>query len=67
MKKIFALIDGLESELADGIDELMNDSGREFISEKGKCDISNDQPKNILIPEVNIHAIEDGGEKSRGK
>ena len=52
----------MESDLEDDIDELMNDSESGFVFEKEdfeKDDVSNDQPKNILIPEANIHVTED--------
>ena len=61
-EKIFALLDRVESNLVNEIDELMNDSDTEFIFEKEdfeKDDVSDDQTKNILIPEANIHVIED--------
>ena len=60
----FALLDGVESDLEDDIDELMNNSVAEFVFQKEdseKDDVSNDQPKSILIPEANIHIIEDRG------
>ena len=58
------MLDGAESKLEGGIDELMNDSYAEFVYEKEdseKDDVSDYQPKIILIPEVNIHVIEDRG------
>ena len=61
-EKIFALLDRVESNLVNEIDELMNDSDTEFVFEKEnfeKDDVSDDQTKNILIPEANIHVIED--------
>ena len=64
-EKIFPLLDEVESDLGDDIDELRNDSDTEFVFEKEdseKDDVSNDQPKNILIPEANIHFTEDQGE-----
>ena len=60
----FALLDGVESDLEDDINELMNNSVAEFVFQKEdseKDDVSNDQPKSILIPETNIHIIEDRG------
>ena len=56
-EEIFALLDGVESDLEDDIDELMNDSDTEFVIEKEdfeKDDVSNNQSKDILIPEANI-------------
>ena len=67
--KIFALLDEVESELEDDIDELMNDSDTEFVFEKEdsmKYDVSDDQPKNILIPGANIHIIEGQGRNPDG-
>lgn len=64
-ENIFTLLDGMKSDLEDDIDELMNYSDTEFVFEKensGKADVSDDQPKNILISEANIHVIEDRGE-----
>ena len=55
----------MKSDLEDGVDELMNYSDAEFVFEKensGKADVSDDQPKNILISGANIHVIEDRGE-----
>ena len=55
-EKFFALLDGVESDLEDDIDELMNTSDTEFVFEKEdseKDDVSESQPKNILIPEPN--------------
>ena len=48
----------MESDLEDDTDEL----NAEFVFEKEdseKDDVSDDQPKNILIPELNIHIIQD--------
>ena len=56
-EKFFALLDGVESHLEDDIDELMNTSDTGFVFEKEdseKDDVSESQPKNILIPEPNI-------------
>ena len=64
-ENIFTLLDGMKSDLEDEIDELMNYSDTEFVFEKensGKADVSDDQPKNILISGANIHVIEDRGE-----
>ena len=64
VKKFFALLDGVKSDLEDDIDKLMNDSDTEFVFEKEdseKGDVSDYQPKNILIPEANIHVIKDRG------
>ena len=61
-EKIFALLDEVESDLEDDLDELMNDSDTEFVFEQEdpeKDDSFDDRPKNILIPEANIHFIED--------
>ena len=63
-ENFFPLLDGVESDLEDDIDELMNDSETEFVFEKEdseKGDVSDYQP-NILIPEANIHVIKDRGE-----
>ena len=52
----------MESDLEDNIDELMNDSDNRFIFEKEvseKDAVSDYQLENILMPEANIHAIED--------
>ena len=54
----------MESKLEGGIDELMNDLYAEFVYEKEdseKDDVSDYRPKIILIPEANIHVIEDRG------
>ena len=51
--KIFALLDGVESDLEDEIDELINDSGTEFTLEKEGCekdDVSDDQPRKVSDP-----------------
>ena len=63
-EKFFALLDGMESDLEDDM-ELMNDSDTEFVFERKdseKDDVSNYQPKSILIPKGNIHVIEGRGE-----
>ena len=63
-EKFFALLDGMESDLEDDM-ELMNDSDTEFVFERKdseKDDVSNYQPKSILIPKENIHVIEGRGE-----
>ena len=48
-----ALLDEVESDMEDDIYELMNDYDTEFVFRKKnfeKYDVSNDQHKNILIP-----------------
>ena len=55
----FALLDGVESDLEGDIDELINAFEKE---DSEKDDVSNYQPKSILIPEANTHVIEDRGE-----
>ena len=67
MKKII-LLDGVENGLEDKIDELMNDSGIEFVFEKEDSeneDVSNDQPKNIYVMEDRVKNPEDNEEKSQ--
>ena len=56
MKKFFALLDGVESDLDDDTDELMNNSDTEFVFEKGDVSVS------ILIHGANIHVTQDPGE-----
>ena len=48
--------------MEDDIDELMNESDKEFVFEKEdspKDSVSDSQPKKILILETNIHVNED--------
>ena len=60
MKNIFALLDGVESDLDDDTDELMNDSVTEFVFEIVDVSVS------ILIHGANIHVTEDPGESPEG-
>ena len=56
------MLDRVESDLEDDIDELMNESDKEFVFEKEdspKDSVSDSQPKKILILETNIHVNED--------
>ena len=68
-EQILALLEGVEGDLGDDIDELMNDSDTEFVFEKEDSeedDVSDYQRKNILIREAGIHVInpiQDGGSK----
>ena len=60
MKNIFALLDGVESDLDDDTDELMNDSDTKFVFEIVDVSVS------ILIHGANIHVTEDPGESPEG-
>ena len=54
------LLDEVNSDLEDDIDNLMNDSDTEFVLEESlenELDFD-DEPLNLLVPEVNYHVIE---------
>ena len=58
--EIFAWLDEVNSDLEDDIDNLMNDSDTEFVSEESlenELD-SDDKPLNLLVPEANYHVVE---------
>ena len=58
--EIFAWLDEVNSDLEDDIDNLMNDSDTEFVSEESlenELD-SDDEPLNLLVPEANYHVVE---------
>ena len=58
--EIFAWLDEINSDLEDDIDNLMNDSDTEFVSEESlenELD-SDDEPLNLLVPEANYHVVE---------
>ena len=68
VKKFFALLDGVKSDLEDDIDKLMNDSDTEFVFEKEdseKGDVSDYQPKNILIPKQTFTSLKIEGKIQR--
>ena len=57
MKKI--VLDEVNSDVEDGIDNLMNDSDIEFVLEesfKNELD-SDDEPLNLFVPESNDHVV----------
>ena len=58
--EIFAWLDEVNSDLEDDIDNLMNDSDTEFVSEESlenELD-SDDKPLNLLVSEANYHVVE---------
>ena len=56
-EQILALLDDVESADEDDIDNLMNDSDTELISEEGITQAATTQGTSLTTPEANLHVV----------
>ena len=56
-EQIYALVDDIESADEDDIDNLMSDSGTEFIAEEELTQAASTQDTSLTTPEANLHVV----------